>query len=254
MLSIGSLYGHGFDARQRAQLEEAGFRLRRQASVYEGSQLCSFIDFPTGPALELIEVTDPSDYASVLPAGMAPFCPGISLVVGDGSPAGLGDYERDFAGHEPYRFRVPYSGATGPGAPGWHYLNFARPVVPGMFIWLTAFDHPKPAAARVTRHDNAVGGIVGFLFALEPEDLVGLANLAGQPLIEGQVRIGGVVITAIGADDPPRPFPLRAVVLRADNLETVRAHAPSAEKTRILGRPALRIETNPLAWDLLITA
>lgn len=254
MLSIGSLYGHGFDARQRAQLEEAGFCLRRQASVYEGSQLCNFIDFPTGPALELIEVTDRSDYESFLPAGMAPFCPGISLVVGDGSPARLADYEREFARQEPYRFRVPYPGGTEPGAPGWHYLNFARPVVPGMFIWLTAFDHPKPAPARETRHDNGVGGVVGLLFGLDPEELVGLAQLAGQPLIEGDLRIGGVAITAMGADDSPRLFPLGAVVLRADSLDTVRAHAPTAEETRLLGRPALRIETNPLAWDLLITA
>jgi putative ABC transport system permease protein len=30
----------------------------------------------------LIEVTDRSDYESFVPAGMVPFCPGISLVVG----------------------------------------------------------------------------------------------------------------------------------------------------------------------------
>ena len=110
MVSIGNLYGHGFDHGQRAELAGLGFSLRPQASVYAGSQLCHFLDFPSGPALELIEVTDRSDYESFVPAGMAPFCPGISLVVGDGSPAALDAYEREFAGLEPYRLRVPYQG------------------------------------------------------------------------------------------------------------------------------------------------
>ena len=148
MLSIGSLYGHGFDRAQRAALEGVGFSLRPQASVYAGSQLCHFIDFSAGPALELIEVTDRSDYEAFVPAGMTPFCPGISLQVGDGSPAALNDYAREFASLEPYRLRVPYPGGTEPGAPGWHYLNFARPVVPGLFIWLTAIDEPKPCRTR----------------------------------------------------------------------------------------------------------
>ena len=88
---------------------------------------------------------------------------------------------------------------------------------------------------------------------MRPEGLVGLAQLADQPLDEGTLRIGGVTITATGADEPPRRFPLPAVVLRADNLDTVRAHAGTAAETLLMGRPALRIPTNPLAWDLLIT-
>ena len=80
-----------------------------------------------------------------------------------------------------------------------------------------------------------------------------MSRLAGQPMAEGALRIGDVTIAATGADGPPRQFPLRAVVLRADSLDTVRAHARTAEETRVMGRPALRIETNPLAWDLLIT-
>jgi hypothetical protein len=254
MLRIGSLYGHGFDRVQRAELEGVGFSMRSQASVYAGSQLCHFLDFPTGPALELIEVTDSSDYESFVPAGMVPFCPGISLVVEDGSPAALDAYEREFANHEPYRLRVPYQGGTEPDAPGWHYLNFGRPVVPGTFIWLTGFDQPKPAPARKSRHANSVLGVVGLLFDVRPERLDDLSRLAGQSMAEGALRIGAVTIAATGADGPPRPFPLRAVVLRADSLDIVRAHAPTAEETRLMGQPALRIATNPLAWDLLITA
>ena len=96
--------------------------------------------------------------------------------------------------------------------------------------------------------------MVGLLFDLQPEELADLSHLAGQPMTEGALRIGDVTLTATGVDGPPRQFPLRAVVLRADSLDTVREHAPTAEETRLMGRPALRIETNPLAWDLLITA
>ena len=253
VLKISNLYGHGFDGAQRAMLAGMGFSLRPKASVYAGSQLCHFIDFPRGPALELIEVTDRSDYESFVPAGMAPFCPGISIVVGDGSPEALDAYEREFASHEPYRLRVPYPGGTNAAAPGWHYLNLTRPVVPGTFIWLTAFDPPKPAPARATRHANTVLGVSGLLFDLRPGDLDDLSRLVGQPTVEGALRIGDVTIVATGAEGPPRRFPLRAVVLQSDSLDTVRGHAPTAQETSVMGRPAVRIETNPLAWDLLIT-
>jgi hypothetical protein len=252
MVSITNLYGHGFDRGQRAALSRSGFTLRPQASTYAGSQLCHFIDFATGPALELIEVTDRSDYESFVPAGMAPFCPGISLVMGDGRPAELDTYERDFAAYEPYRLHVPYSG-TMQGGPGWHYVNFARPVVPGTFIWLTAYDEPRPAPARETVHANGVLGVVGLLFDPQSEALPGLSQLSGQPITDGMLRIGDVTIAASGTGDPPKQFPLRAVVLRARSLDTVRVIATTAHKTQVIGRPALRIETNPLAWDLVIT-
>jgi hypothetical protein len=254
MLRIGSLYGHGFDQAQLAALQDVGFSLRPQDATYAGSQWCHFMDFPTGPALEFIEVTNRSDYQSFVPAGMTPYCPGISLVVADGSPAGLAAYEREFARHEPYRLRVPYPGGTERDAPGWHYLNFARPVVPGTFIWLTAYDQPKPAPAPGTRHANGVHGVVGLLFDLRPRELDGLAQLVEVPVTDGALRIGDVTIAATGDASPPGQFPLRAVVLRADDLDTVRAHAPAAHETHLAGQPALRIDTNPLAWDLLITA
>jgi hypothetical protein len=254
MLSIGSLYGHGFDDAQLAALKDAGFSLRPQTATYAGSQLCHFVDFATGPALEFIEVTDRSDYAWFVPAGMTPYCPGISLVVAGGSPAGLDAYERQFASHEPYRFQVPYQGGAKPGAPGWHYLNFARPLVPGTFIWLTAFDQPKPAPARAPRHANAVHGVVSLLFDLPPAQLDRLSQLAQAPITDGALRIGEVTIATTGNGAPPGTFPLRAVVLSADHLDPVRARVPTAQPTHLAGRPALRIDTNPLAWDLLITA
>lgn len=250
-LTIGNIYGHGFDSRQVAALEAAGFNFRPGASMYAGSQLCRFIDFESGPSLELIEVTDEADYQAFVPAGMLPYCPGISLVVAGGSPAALDGYERDTADLAPYRLHVPYRGAEGPG---WHYLNFAVPVLAGAFIWLTALDSPRPTPRRTGAHRNGVRGVAGLVFACDQADLERLAGLVGGTRRRGPLEIGGIGVVTTGAGIGPGRFPLRAVVLRADHLDQIAAGEPSGVATAVLGRPALRLETNPDAWELWITA
>jgi len=250
MLTVGNVYGHGFDSGQITMLEALGFALRPGVSAYAGSQLCRFLDFEIGPSLELIEVTDNSDYESFVPPGMEPYGPGISLVVEDGSPSRLDGYERDFASLEPYRLKVPYQGA---GGPGWHYLNFAEPVLPGIFVWLTALDAPKPVVARTTAHANGVRGVVGLVFACTEEELENVARLAGETIGRRPLRVGGITLLTTGPGSGSGRFPLRAVVLRADSLDAFGATAPSTEATRALGRPAVRLETNPLSWDLWLT-
>lgn len=253
MLTVGSLYGHGFDPPHRAALEDLGFTLRPQTSNYAGSQLCSFIDFRVGPALELVEVTDRSDYESFVPPGMAPYCPGISLVVPGGSPASVDSYASALADHEPYRLKVAYAGGAAADAPGWHYLNFGRPLVDGTFIWLTAFDDPKPEPTRIRHHANGVQGVIGLVFDLDPDALGRLARLSGQPIAGATLNVGAVAMLAAGADGQrARRFPLSAVVLKAHSLDSFK-EARDVQQTRFMGGAALRVETNPLAWDLLIT-
>ncbi|HEY3407161.1 MAG TPA: hypothetical protein VGK53_03210 [Propionicimonas sp.] len=249
MLTVGNVYGHGFDSGQIATLEALGFALRPGVSTYAGSQLCRFLDFETGPSLELIEVTDRSDYESFAPTGMVPYCPGISLLVEDGSPSGLDSYERDFTSLEPYRLEVPYQGD---GGPGWHYLNFAEPVLPGIFVWLTALDTPKPVVARTTAHANGVRGVAGLVFACTEGELERLTRLASETIERRPLSIGGITLTATGPGCGSGRFSLRAVVLRADSLHAFGV-APSPEATRIWGRPVVRVETNPLCWDLWVT-
>ncbi|MBI4901467.1 MAG: hypothetical protein HY829_13460 [Actinobacteria bacterium] len=254
MLTIGNIYGHGFDRSQLARLEALGFVFRPEASTYMGSQVCHFLDFPVGPSLELVEVTDQPDYESFVPPGMEPYCPGISLVVDGGSPAAFDAYERDFATLGPYRLHVPYRAGTGSEAPGWHYLNFARPVVPGTFVWLTAFDESKPIPATRTRHANGVRAISGLVFDLDCAGLASLSRLAGQPLVSGELQIGDVAVTAVEAGATGRQFPLRAVVLKADNLDGFAPDLRSDDApARVMGRATRCIETNPSSWDLWIT-
>ncbi len=251
-VTIGNIYGHGFDAPQVAALEAAGFAVRPEASVYAGSQLCRFLDFGSGPSLELIEVTDRTDYESFVPAGMTPYCPGISLLVGQGSSSALDDVAREFEELHPYRLAVPYEGATGPG---WHYLNFAVPVLAGAFVWLTALDEPRPPVERTTTHPNGVHGVIGLVFSCDDADLTLLARLAGLPSDARPLDIGGVAVVASGAAGAGAGrFPLTSLVLEADSLDGFPAGLASAVATGVLGRPAVRLETNPDAFDLWITA
>jgi hypothetical protein len=251
-LRVGNIYGHGFNAEQRAALEASGFCFRSEVSTYAGSQLCSFLDFAHGPSLELIEVTDRGDYASFVPRGMEPYCPGISLEVEDGSPAQLDGFERSFADLEPYRLHVAYPDAAlaeAAESPGWHYLNFARPVIPGAFVWLTAFDQPRPTISRRTAHPNGVRGVTALVFdgATRLDRVARLAGGTAEPPELGDVRL----VTVDGSD--AGRFPLRAVVLMADSLDVFGAQPRADEATRLLGRPVVRIATNPPAWDLWIT-
>ncbi|HML23895.1 MAG TPA: hypothetical protein PKD09_19725 [Aggregatilinea sp.] len=257
MLTMSNLYGHGFDRQQLEMFEALGFTLRPQESIYMGSQICRFIDFNSGPALELIEVEDRAAYEAFVPAGMAPYCPGISLVVAEGATA-LDEYEREFAALEPYRLHVPYTEGDERG-PGWHYLNFGVPVVRDTFLWLTAYDEPKPASGEHCDHANGVQGVVGLVFDLSPADLACLSRLTGQSLVDGMLTVGSVAVIANSADGSdlggsPKTFPLRAVVMRASSLDAFASYAPGAQNVTLMGRPALLVEMNPLSWDVLVTA
>ncbi len=127
------------------------------------------------------------------------------------------------------------------------------PVLAGTFIWLTALDNPKPVPARTTLHANGVRRVAGLVFACTAEELQPLARLAAGPAEPHPLRIGEITLTTTGGDPGQGRFPLRAVVLQADSLDAFGSAAPSTEATQVCGRPAVRVATNPLAWDLWIT-
>jgi hypothetical protein len=233
MLTISNIYGHGFDAAACAKLEALGFCIRPQVSRYMGAQICRFVDFETGPALELIEIDNTQEYLDFIPPGMVPYCPGISLLLPENES--ISPYERTFQHMEPYSLHVNYDGSNDPGKPGWNYLNFKTPLLPDTFIWLTACDQPKPTSHHETSHSNGITGIVGLVFSLDMNELVPLASL-----------VQDVKIWSCEEVTPPsnKEFPLVAVVLSAPNI-------PQPNTTFRL-RPALHIETNPRSWDLIL--
>jgi hypothetical protein len=259
LFTMSNIYGHGFDRDQIALLEALGFRIRPQVSIYAGSQICRFIDFEKGPALELIEVEDHRAYRDFVPEGMEPYCPGISLVLPEGSDTTLADFEQEFHHLGPYHLHVNYDSSQPSPGPGWNYLNFKRPVVADTFIWLTAFDQPKPARKVETAHPNGVTSLEGLIFDLEIEDLMGLSQLVKEDFAEGSILVGEVEVWAKDTlkDFPvlgTKTFPLTAVLLKATNLDYFARQTGHIRKSSFMSQPTIVIETNRLSWDLLIVA
>jgi hypothetical protein len=257
MLSISNIYGHGLDAYQLSQLEALGFRIRPQASRYMGAQLCRFIDFERGPSLELIEVEDNQAYMDFIPDGMVPYCPGISLALPLAET--MKAYEDEFHHLRPYKLHVNYDGSPGSLGPGWNYLNFGTPVVRDTFIWLTAYDEPRPVKQHVSSHPNTVKGIEGIVFDLHSDGLKTLRQMVKGELAQGMFEIGGLKVWTGDSLDgslkgQDKDFPLIAVVLKAENLDTFAALTGQVRDCAFLSQPAVQIATNRRSWDLVVIA
>lgn len=259
-MPISNVYGHGFGSCEASRVEALGFRIRPEVSKYMGAQVCRFIDFERGPCLELIEVEDDQAYLDFLPEGMVAYCPGISLTV-SGTGA-FKDYELEFRHLRPYTLHVNYDGSSGPAGPGWTYLNFGVPVVAGTFLWLTAYDEPRPVRERILTHPNTVKGIEGLVFALDAGGLKELGHLAGAEVAGGAFAIDSVKVwsedaarlLATDRNERDKVFPLTAMVLRAENLDYFSAHPEGTRACSFLSRPAVRIPTNRRSWDLVVVA
>ena len=256
MFTISNIYGHGFDRVQLSKIERLGFRIRPQISRFMGSQICRFIDFNKGPALELIEVENEKEYLDFVPKGMKPYCPGISLVLPETSERNLRDFEQEFSELQPYDLHVNYDGSTDPRKPGWNYLNFEIPLVTDTFIWLTKPDKPQPIQEHNTDHPNGVKGILGLVFDLENEDLKKLSELVKEDVVDGVPKVDGLEMWSKSTmyDFPNvrnKLFPLLAIVLKTETFDYF-VEIDDAREVSFMSRPAMHIETNRLSWDLLV--
>lgn len=218
-----------------------------------------FIDFQRGPPLECVELGSAVEYEAFVPKGMVPYSPGINLVVPPESPKTLEDFAEAFVELRPYHLHVNYDGSSDPGKPGWNYLNFEVPPVRGIFVWLTQRDEAGPVIEHRVNHANGAIRLRGLLLGLETPELATLAELVGGRVSRGVLEVGGLPLWTPGAvkDAPVIPgkrFPLVAAVVETNRLT---ARTPGAEGVRsvsFLSRPAARISTSPLSWDLLLTA
>jgi hypothetical protein len=254
MLTIGTLYAHGYCREQITIIQSLGFALRPSASYYAGSQKLRFIDFPTPPTLELIQVEDGKEYAGFLPPGMEPYCPGISIEVNPNTSAMLEKYKVAFAGHKPYILHVDESGGNDQAKPGTNYLNFSVPLVEKTFIYLTQSDLPEPEPSPVLPHANKASGVSGLVFDLPREALASLFSLWGQAPSDALPTLGGIKIYAQehipeALRRKKKAFPLAAVVVSAEN------PIPNRNQDVIhwLGGSALLVEMNSLSWDIILT-
>jgi hypothetical protein len=258
MLSIGTLYAHGYVLSELERLASLGFSLRPAASWYAGAQSLRFVDFSHPPALELISVEDERKYANFIPHGMTAYSPGVSLVIDPGSGRTLEDYQTAFKAWNPYRIHVGYQGGTDPTEPGWNYLNFATPIVEKTFIYLTEYEEPKPQPPPPVMHPNTSAQVTGIVFDIPLPTLTTLSRLSSQRQSDGPMALGN--ITVFGESHVPpevrlrrKPFPLVAVVI---SVQTLRMHAESPTRPHSidwLGESSILLEMNPLSWDIILT-
>lgn len=259
MLAVSHIFGHGFDRCALSRLESLGFCIRPNVLCFAGAQLCRFIDFAEGPSLEVIEVEDHDAYLDFVPKGMIPYCPGVALVVPPESVATSEEYSRAFSDLDPYLHHVTYEASEDEG-PGWNYLHFEKQIVADTFVWLTFFDDPRPVSSSsgAKCHANAVQGVSGFVFDLEPLALNRLSQLVGTNVDGGVLRIGRTSVWPSSSIEDLRSlgdkrFPLIAVVLKASSLDFFSASLDGVTEASFMSRPAVQIVTNPSSWDLLIT-
>jgi hypothetical protein len=255
-IRIASVYGHGFDDGQRARLEALGFAFRPETSRFPGAQLCRFLDFETGPRLELIEVEDEHAYLDFALPGMEPYCPGVSLVAAPGSEVTSGQLRRELRDLDPYDLHVAYDDGDDPAAPGWSYLNLARPLVTGTFTWFTELDEPRPDRSRPPEHPNGVERVVGLVFDLPAAALGRLGETSRAEWTSGTFRVDDVEILSADASSRlaspgVKTFPLTAVVLEAPTLAAF-VGARDVQEVEIGAAAAVLVETNPACWDLVI--
>jgi hypothetical protein len=258
VIEISNLYGHGYGPSDLSKMEQLGFVFRPQVPIFDGAQACHFIDFASGPSLELIEVTDEGAYLEFVPEGMIPYCPGISLILPAESPPSLGEFAEEFADLRRYSLHHNYDGTQDPRMPGWNYLNFAAPIVQDTFIWLSEPDEPRPAKATAPSHPNGVQGVLGLVFDLDPTALDTLWRLADAESPEEGLRLGGVGVWTTGdaggvANAEEKTFPLVAVVVEAKSLDYFERCGDLTRRVVFRSNPAILVSTNHLSWDLIIT-
>ncbi len=256
MLSIGTLYAHGYSQDQLDLIQSLGFSLRPASSTYPGAQSLRFIDFINPPELELIHVHDELEYSNFIPPGMTPYCPGISLVVDPNSTKILEDYKVACNALGPYCLHFDYSGGNDPAKPGTNYLNFATPPVEKTFIYLTQYQVPIPELPTPPTHPNTASRVSGLVFNLPGRALASLFALWGQDPSEDAMALGGLhVYTELQVPNElkrrKKPFPLVAVVVTTGTPMT----QPGRGRPVIgwLGKQALLAEMNPLSWDIILT-
>ena len=257
MLNVHSVFGHGYQRDDQSRLRQAGFKFRSQGTNFAGAQFLRHIDFLRCPYLELIEVRDHQVYEHFVPRGMVPYSPGINLTMDENGGTGIVSLQKKFSAWEPYILHENYEGGEHERMPGWNYLNFRKPILPGTYLWLTEYEKPYPATPPKTAHPNTVTGVSGLLFDLSPHQLKGLSRLTGQPVQEGELTLGGISFysrESVLLEDglPESEFPLAAVLLQADNLDFFQPDKTPGEQTILRGKPALWIQNPPQCWDLII--
>jgi hypothetical protein len=150
--------------------------------------------------------------------------------------------------------------------PGWNFLDFENPPLPGVHLWLTEYE-ARPEFASDPKvlerkragcvHANGVTGFAGFVFSLSEAEQRSLSQLVGAKWHNGSLPFdGGIMIHShnahpeYGALLADKVSPFKAVILSCASLSRfsdVSGIRPLAD------RPMIRIASaQPESWDILV--
>lgn len=258
-LSIQNIFGHGYQQQDLERYQDLGFRFRDQESSFAGSQQLHFINFQHPPCLEFIRVKDHQVYRDFVPPGMEPYAPGVNLCLAEDADLSIETLRIRYAHWEPYLLHENYEGGEDERRPGWNYLNFKQPLLPGTFVWVTGFEPPFPATHPKVDQPNTIKGIQSLIFNIEAEQFDRLSALTGQPIKEGILSINNVKLfsrTAAPIDEPfpEKIFSLAFVVLQAASLDPFLSLDPAPRQVEFGSQRAVWITNPPRSWDLLVTS
>ena len=194
------------------------------------------------------------------------FVPGFSLRSATSLEACAASRQTQWAALRPRAQHRNYDWTQGGDdrRPGWNFLHFDAPVVPGVEVWLTEYQaSPQREQARIDRlglpkHRNGVDAIRGFVFDLVDEAKATLSLLTESAWRDGVLTMQDGMKIFAESERPEfaglfaaKTSPFKAVILECPSL---------ARFCEVSGLPPLDgramvgiTSTQPESWDILVT-
>ena len=147
--------------------------------------------------------------------------------------------------------------------PGWNFLQFDVPVLPGVEVWLTEYEaSPRREQARIDRlaqpkHRNGVDAFRGFVFDVDDQAKGTLSMLTDSTWRDGVLTLHDGMEIFAQRERPEfaglfasKTSPFKAVIMECPSL----AHFCEVSRLQPLdGLAMVRIaSTHPESWDILV--
>lgn len=250
-------------------LANRGFHLSDEIMEHPGKQICRFLMFrhrdPKRPNarqyLEFVEIAEFEALRKTYPPETEESVmwePGFSFV----APSSLKEfYEKNMNSliqFEPKLTHRNYQWQTDSTSylPGWNFLNFENPIVPGIHIWCTEYEPLPEIKARppVTPHPNTASQIVGFIWNLKPSTAQAITGLTESSITNKQILLsdGTTIYLDSSFSTSEKQFPFSAVVLKCDNWGIFCEKAKPDQFLNWNGQEAALIKFESTGWDIVV--
>ncbi len=261
-------------------LKDRGFNLDDHIVEHPGGMLCRFIRFKNRMPndqkhdqkhdqrpyqyLEFVEVTDTAQLLATYPKGTHEaeiLEPGFSLIshenlasVYESQREPLNLFEPKFE-HKNYDWKNDDKSPL----PGWNYLTFDKPLLPGVHVWCTEYE-PRPSRSLAENdliHPNSVETIFGFIWTIPFEAAQAVATFTSADIKSNGDEMSfedgsKILFEANSSLLKKNTTPFAAVVLCCSDWRTFCAHAKPDKFIEWRGQRAGLIQLDKNGWDILV--